>query len=518
MRKILIAAAAIAIAGAGVSAALWAFGALVAPAGKSAAPKLAALPPLPQGSRPTTVVAPVAITFAAIRDALEAKAPKTFTGKSDRAIEKVLDKLVVETTISRGPLAISGQQQAMTVTAPLDGTVHASGQLGAEASKVTSALGNLLGGKLGKDVSDFGTKPFDQRTALKGSATMTVRPTLTANWRIDPHLSGSADLGDIAVNIAGAKVDLTNDARPVIASAVNREIARLEERLRNDATIEQEARAQWQRMCRAIPLGSAAAGMPPLWLELKPAKAFAAQPKIDGNAVFLTLGIEAATRVVPNETKPDCPFPAQLDLTPPVEAGKLAVGVPIDLPLAALSKLLDAQLKGRKFPEGGAAPVEIEVKAASLAASGDRLLISLDVTGTEKKSWFGLGADATIYIWGKPALDQAKQTLRFTDLSLAVESDAAFGLLGAAARAAIPYLEEELAQNAVVDLKPLISDARKNIDAALADFRQPQPGVEVLATVDDLRLAGIAFDSTTLRVIGEASGTAAVTIRKLPAL
>ncbi len=484
---------------------------------KSAPPKLAELPPLPQTTFPTTVVAPVATTLAAIRDALEAQTPKTFTGTSDRPIEKILDKLVVDMTINRGPLAVSGQAQGLTVTAPLDGAVHATGQLGAEAGKITSALGNLLGGKLGKDVSEFASKPFDQKTALKGSATMSSRPALTANWRIAPNLTGAADLGEIAITIAGAKVNLTNDARPVINNAVNQQLARLEARLRNDPAVEQAARREWDKMCRSIPLGGAATGMPPLWLELKPVKAFAAQPKIDDKAVTLIVGVEASTRVLPNETKPACPFPAQLDLTPPLEAGKLAVGVPIDLPLAELSKVLNAQLKGQKFPKEKDAAVEIDVKNASLAASGDRLLIALEVKGTEKKSWFAFGADATVYIWGKPALDKAKQTLRLTDLTLAVESDAAFGLLGAAARAAIPYVQDELAQNAVVDLKPFIADAKKKIDAALGDFRQAAPGVEVRAAINDVRLIDIAFDSRTLRVTGQANGTAAVTVSKLPA-
>jgi hypothetical protein len=49
----------------------------------------------------------------------------------------------------------------------------------------------------------------------------------------------------------------------------------------------------------------------------------------------------------------------------------------------------------------------------------------LDVKAHEKKSWFGFGADATVRIWGKPALDAKNQMLRFTDLTLAVESEAA---------------------------------------------------------------------------------------------
>ena len=53
-----------------------------------------------------------------------------------------------------------------------------------------------------------------------------------------------------------------------------------------------------------------------------------------------------------------------------------------------------------------------------------------------------------MHIWGRPVLDQAEQTLRLTDIELAVESEAAFGLLGAAARAAIPHLQKTLAEKA----------------------------------------------------------------------
>src|SRR5665647_1955461 len=216
------------------------------------------------------------------------------------------------------------------------------------------------------------------------------------------------------------------------------------------------------------------------------------------------------------QTKPDCPFPATLELVPPMDNGKLAVGVPIDLPFTELNKLLDAQLKGKHFPADGKAPVDVEVRAASLAAAGDRLLISLRVKAHEKKSWFGFGANATVHIWGKPALDPKTQILRLTDLTLAVESEAAFGLLGAAARAAVPYLQQGLADNAVLDLKPFAADARTKIAAALAEFTKDTGGVKIDAAINDLRLTGIEFDANTLRVIAEADGVAKVTVSELP--
>jgi hypothetical protein len=158
------------------------------------------------------------------------------------------------------------------------------------------------------------------------------------------------------------------------------------------------------------------------------------------------------------------------------------------------------------------------VKSASVAAAGQRLLISLLVNAKEKKSWLGLGGEATIHIWGRPVLDQAQQILRLTDLELAVESDSAFGLLGAAARPAIPYLQRALEQRATIDLKAFAANAQQKISSLVSEFRQNDAGIRMEASVTSIRLGSIAFDSNTLRVIAEAEGTINVTVTSLPNL
>jgi hypothetical protein len=249
---------------------------------------------------------------------------------------------------------------------------------------------------------------------------------------------------------------------------------------------------------------------------MRPTRAVAAQPRIDASAVTLTLGIEAETRVTSTETKPDCPFPATLTITPP-GPGKLSIGVPIDMPFTALDKIVEARFAGKTFPEDGSGSVDVTVKRATIGASGDRLLISLLLNAKEKKSLFGLGGEATVHIWGKPTLDQARQTLRLTDVELAVESEAALGLLGTAARAAMPYLQKALADQ-IIDLKPLASNAQKRIGTVIADYRKNEEGIRVDGEITSLKLAGIAFDSKTLRVITEAEGSINVELTTFPGL
>ena len=197
------------------------------------------------------------------------------------------------------------------------------------------------------------------------------------------------------------------------------------------------------------------------------------------------------------------------------EQGRVSITLPIDVPFTDIDKLLQAQLVGKTYPEDASGPVEVTVRHASLAASGDRLLISMRVKARERKSWFNLGAEADIYVWGRPVLDRDQQLIRFTDIELDVQSEAAFGLLGAAAQAARPQLRDALAERAVIDLKPFAAEAKKEVAAAVADFAGQSSGVRIDAAVNDLRLVGIAFDAATLRVIAEAAGAVKVAVSSI---
>jgi Domain of unknown function (DUF4403) len=275
-------------------------------------------------------------------------------------------------------------------------------------------------------------------------------------------------------------------------------------------------RREWANRCRSIPLASVAAGAPNWWLELRPIRAFASQPLIDSTTVTLTLGVEAETRIVSSATKPDCPFPTQLEIVPPISEGNFAVATPIEVPFTEINRILNAQLKGRTYPEDVDASAQITVLRARVTPSGDRLLISLLVRAREKTTWFGFGGKATVHILVRPVLDPVQQKIRFTEMVLDIQSRTAFGLLGAAARAAIPYFQESLEQSAVIDLKPYAESARTGIDAVIAEFDKLDDGIDVKAAVADVGLVGVEFDSKTLRVIAEAEGAAKIAINKLP--
>jgi len=492
----------------------------LSPRGTVRAPVLVELPPLPTAPHSSIIIAPVAIALTAIRDAADRGAPRSFAGKADNPVSQILQNADIGWTASRGPITATGAQDVLSLATPITGTLNVTGSLSSKATgAVGDALGGLLGGNVAKQIGSVNIKALNASAEIKGNVTITARPKLAAAWHIEPNLAAQVTLGDTNLSLAGAHVNVPAQVKPLIDKTVADQLTAVQARIRNDPAFEQNAREQWARACRSIQLQGtgAASSLPPLWLELRPTRAIAAQPRVDATAVTLTFGIEAETRITSVQTKPDCPFPAVIAIVPPTP-GRVSIGVPIDMPFTDINRILEAQFAGRTFPEDGSGSVDVTVKRATVAASGDRLLISLLVNAREKKSFFGFGGEANVHIWGKPVLDQTQQTVRLTNIELAVESETAFGLLGAAARAVMPHLQKALAEKATVDLKPFATNAQKKIAAAISDFQKNEDGVRVAADITSLRLADIAFDSKTLRVIAEAEGAINIYVTALPGL
>jgi hypothetical protein len=487
------------------------------PGGAGSQPAVADLPPLPPSPRSSVILAQVAIPIAAIRDAAERGAPRNFAGKADNPVSQVLQNADIGWTASRGPLAVTGGQDVLSLATALNGKLNVTGSLAAKTTgAVGDAIGSLLGSDVGNKIGSINIKSINASAEIKGNVTVTARPKFAAAWRIEPNLNGQVNLGDTSLSVAGARLNVPAQVKPLLDKNVADQIAAAGNRIRNDPAFERNARIQWAKACRSIPLQTSTSSAPPLWLELRPTRAVAVQPNVSATAVTMTLGIEAETRITPKQTTPMCPFPEKLSVVPPTQP-IVSIGIPIDIPFADVDKIVEAQLVGRNFPEDGSSSVNVTVKRAQVSASGDRLLISLLINAKEK-SFFSFGGEATVHVWGKPVLDQTNQILRLANVEMGVESEAAFGLLGAAARAVMAHLQKTLAEKTTVDLKPFLGDAQKMIASAISDLQKNQDSVRVATDITDLALADIAYDSTTLRLIAEVSGTIDVTVAALPGL
>ena len=229
---------------------------------------------------------------------------------------------------------------------------------------------------------------------------------------------------------------------------------------------------------------------------MRPVRAAAAQPQIDARNMTLTVGVQAETRITPKETKPDCPFPAKLELVPPMQNGKLAVGVPIDVPFTALDKVLEAQLKGQRYPEDNSAPVEIEVR--SVPSRRRRR----PPAGLARRQGARAARDGSASAPTADGADLGQAGARREEPGAAPHRSVAGGGIGSRLRPA----RRRRARRHALSAEGAGRQARRSTSSRSPPtpkedrrrarrIREERNGVRVDTAVDDLRLTGIAFDS-----------------------
>src|SRR5438445_482942 len=206
-----------------------------------------------------------AIALSAIPEAADRGAPRHFAGKADNPISQILQNADIGWTASRGPITATGAQDVLSLATPLTGTLNVTGSL---TSKATGAIGDALGGLLGnnvaKQIGGVNIKALNANAEIKGNVTITARPKLAVSWHIEPNLAAQVDLGDTSLSLAGARVNVPSQVKPLIDKTVADQITALAERIRNDPSLERNARAQWAKACRSIPLqGTGAASSLP---------------------------------------------------------------------------------------------------------------------------------------------------------------------------------------------------------------------------------------------------------------
>src|SRR5258708_15140621 len=176
---------------------------------------LAELPPLPPAPRISSIIAPVAISLAAIRDAADRGAPRNFAGKADNPVSQILQNADIGWTASRGPIAATGAQDVLSLTTALTGKLNVTGSLTSKATgAVGDALGGLLGNNVAKQIGSVNIKNLNASAEIKGNVTFTSRPKIAASWHLQPNLAAKGNRGATSATVAGARVNSQAPGKP----------------------------------------------------------------------------------------------------------------------------------------------------------------------------------------------------------------------------------------------------------------------------------------------------------------
>ena len=162
----------------------------------------------------------------------------------------------------------------LSLATPLTGKLNVTGSLSSKATgAVSDAIGGLLGGNAAKQIGSINIKSLNASRRDQGQRHL----HLAAEARRQPGTSSliwrrRSMLGDTSLSVAGARVNVPAQVKPLIDKTVGR-TAQCRRR-RGSAPIrrfERNARVQWAKACRSIPLqgAGATASLPALWLEMR---------------------------------------------------------------------------------------------------------------------------------------------------------------------------------------------------------------------------------------------------------
>ncbi len=152
-------------------------------------PALVPVPALQAITRSSIIVAPIAVTRSAIRNALEAQAPRNVSGKQVNSLSQLLTSADVGWSVDRGPLALTDRNGEIEIATELSGALHIRGAISAITDDLVGTLGGLFNQNLGQALQQLTGTVIDQNVEFHGNLRVTFPPfhyrKLAARTKLD---------------------------------------------------------------------------------------------------------------------------------------------------------------------------------------------------------------------------------------------------------------------------------------------------------------------------------------------
>ncbi len=442
--------------------------------------KTPALEPLAEHLSRATI--PVSVSIAAVGEALERKTPKQESDSRKNSLGRSFAQSELNWNLSRSRLQVSGRSGALYIATELSGEVHARGTIQQLARKI-----------------DFSTNGD-----VLANVSLTTSPTLETNWRVSPNLSEvkiDIQKADIPIKRIG-NLNVRGDILPGIRTTADALRTQLNQSVARSDFFEQAARKGWKRLCGSTPLGEDS----DLWLETRPVVARAAQIRIGRKDIHTTIGVEVKTRILTEQTQPECPFPRTLLLEEP-KPGSFEIVMPAIIDYETLERTLAEEVVGKSVGKN----ISIAIKAIRVLPYGEKILLETEVA-SEAKMLSGTEVKGVLYVVAEPELDAGTQTITLENVALDIDSQNV--LFSMAGKAAEPLLLEAVSKRLPFDLGPKLEELRNSAEEAISTLSSEN--VSVTGKVRQVRITRLDVGPEHLRLILTAEGRVRARVQAIP--
>ena len=334
---------------------------------------------------------------------------------------------------------------------------------------------------------------------------------LTEDYKINTITSGDFEWGDTkpTLQLGPLKIGLARFVEPKMREQMALMAKRLDKELQNRVDIKKYVADAWLMMQEPIKLDNELNA----WLTVVPkdvrmaplyAKGGNLHTRI-GITTYLTVNTDGKPQVKLNKSLPKLTVDNRL-------TDDIQIGLTANIPYEHASRMLQEQLAGKtyKFDDGKS---EIKVNTAAMSASGEQLILMLDVDGKTKAGLFTKKIVGKVYLRGTPYYDAASTSIKLRDVDY--DLDTKDKLLTTASWLAKNTFNEMIQQQVNIPVQAELTKAKKMLQASLDKSGRVNDALMLRGDIQDITPENIYLTPTGIKAVINAKGSLTATIEKL---
>jgi hypothetical protein len=331
----------------------------------------------------------------------------------------------------------------------------------------------------------------------------------TEDYKVKTTTVGDFSWGDTkpVIEMGPLKIGLARFIDPVMRSQMGTLTKQLDEEIQNRVNIKTYLQQAWTMMQQPIQIDKTYDA----WLKITPT-AIRVTPLVARNGeISMRIGMNSYLETFTNgkpafKVNPTLPKLVTDSRIP----DDVQIGISGEISYDYATKLLKDEFAGKTFTFDDG---KVTIKDASVAPSGDKLMLMLDVDGKTKAGLFTKKIVGKVFLKATPFYDQATGSLKVRDVDFDLETKDK--LLSSASWLVKGKLREIIQQQVDFPVKSQLDDAKKQIQEALDKQGRIHESVMLKGKITEISPDNIYLTPTAIKTIMNAKGNITVDIDKL---
>ena len=434
----------------------------------------------------STINIPVSFRLATLEDRLN----QEFAGVLYKDEDLTGDNIAV--TVSKtGRLSMQAEGNKIFFTVPLH--IYAKGRWMWEACKICPTIQK--------------TEDTEFDLVVKSESLL----SFTEDYRVKTLTTGNFEWGNAKpyLTLGPLKIGLARFIEPQMRKQMATITARLDTEIQNRLLLKDYVQQAWLQLQKPIPIDKKLDA----WLMITPQDIRVSPLAARNGELTLQIGLNSYLQTVTNG-KPNFILNSTLPklITDSRMGNEIQIGLTSEISYDHATKLLKEQLVGKRFIFS-AGKDEVLVHDLALSASGDKIVLMLDVTGKTKAGFFTKNIAGKIFLKAIPYYDATTTSIKVRDVDYDLNTKDR--ILQTASWLAKNKFVESIQSQISFPVKTQLDNARSLIQKTLNQPERLHESVLLKGQITEIVPDAIYLTPTSIKAVVNAKGSLTAFIDKI---